>query len=74
MNPFPPARYQIGIALNHDRVAVLAEAECFALAQAKQIVIAQLLREGAWPVVVVIVRLDDGTVVEWQLITDAGTA
>jgi hypothetical protein len=70
MDPIPYARYQIGIALDHDRVAVLAEAECFALAQAKQIVIAHLLREGAWSVVVVIVRLDDGAVLEWQLVAD----
>jgi hypothetical protein len=69
MDPIPHARYQIGIALDHDRVAVLAEADCFALAQAKQIVIAQLLREGFWPAVVVIVRLDDGAVLDRQLVT-----
>ncbi|HEU0115382.1 MAG TPA: hypothetical protein VFQ80_11930 [Thermomicrobiales bacterium] len=56
MAPLPQARSQIGIARDPDRVAVLADTECFALAQAKQIVIAQLLREGAWPFVVVIVR------------------
>jgi hypothetical protein len=71
MTPVPHARYQIGIALDHDRVAVLAEADGFALAQAKQIVLAQLLREGAWPVVVVIARLDDGAVLDWQLVTGA---
>jgi hypothetical protein len=69
MDPIPHARYQIGIALDHDRVAVLADADCFALAQAKQIVIAQLLREGFWPAVVVIVRLDDGAVLDRQLVT-----
>ena len=53
MDPIPHARYQIGIALDHDRVAVLADADCFALAQAKQIVIAQLLREGFWQAVVI---------------------
>ena len=74
MDPFPHARYQVGIALDHDRVAVLADADCFALAQAKQTVIAQLLREGAWSVVVVIVRLDDGVVLDWQLIPNAGNA
>jgi hypothetical protein len=71
MTPVPHASYQIGIALDHDRVAVLAEADGFALAQAKQIVLAQLLREGAWPVVVVIARLDDGAVLDWQLVTGA---
>jgi hypothetical protein len=69
MDPIPHARYQIGIALDHDRVAVLADADCFALAQANQIVIAQLLREGFWPAVVVIVRLDDGAVLDRQLVT-----
>jgi hypothetical protein len=64
MAPAPAARYQVGLALTHDRVAVLVDAECFALAQAHQLVIACLLREGVWPVVVVIVRRDDGMVLD----------
>jgi hypothetical protein len=71
MAPSPSARYQIGIALRQDRVAVLAEADCFALAQAKEVVIAQVLREGAWSVVIVIVRLDDGAVLDRQLVRGA---
>ena len=71
MPSVPRARYQIGIALRQDRVAVLAEADCFALAQAQEVVIAQVLREGAWPVVVVIVRLDDGAVLD-RLFVSAG--
>jgi hypothetical protein len=61
MAPFP--------ALRQDRVAVLAQTDCFAVAQAEQLVIARLLREGAWPVVVVIVRLDDGAVLERLLVS-----
>jgi hypothetical protein len=71
MPPVPRARYQIGILLRQDRVAVLAEAECFALAQAKEVVIAQLLRAGTWSAVVVIVRLADGAVLDRQLVTGA---
>jgi hypothetical protein len=71
MAPVPRARYQIGIALRQDRVAVLAEADCFALAQAKEVVIAQVLRAGAWSAVVVIVRLDDGAVLDRLLVSAA---
>ena len=74
MAPFPAARYQIGIALDHDRVVVLAEADCLALAQAKQVVIAHLLREGAWPVVVAIVRLQDGAVLDWLVVAGVDEA
>jgi hypothetical protein len=74
MAPIPATRYHVGIALARDRVAVLAEADSFALAQAKQIVIAHLLREGAWSVVVVIVRLADGAVLDWQLVRNADAA
>lgn len=71
MTAFPRARYQIGIALRQDRVAVLAEADCFGLAQAKLVVIGRLLREGDWPVVVVVVRLDDGAVLDRLLVSSA---
>jgi hypothetical protein len=64
MPPSPRARYQIGIALAHDRVVVLAESDCFALAQAQQTVLACVLRGGPWPAVVVIVRGDDGAVLD----------
>ena len=74
MDPIPAARYQVGIALNPDRVAVLADAGRFALAQAHQIVITQLLRGGAWPVVVVIVRLNDSAVLDWQLVPNVDSA
>jgi hypothetical protein len=69
MTSRPQARYQIGIALDHDRVAVLAEADGFAVAQANQVVIAHLLRDGAWPVIVAVVRLDDGVVLDRQVVT-----
>src|SRR5690348_14562469 len=51
MVPSSRAPYQVGIALDQDRVAVLAEADCFAVAQAQQVVIARLLRYGPWPAV-----------------------
>lgn len=74
MDPSPHARYQIGIALDHDRVAVLAEADCFALAQAHQVVIARMLQEGIWLAVVVIVRLEDGAVLDRLLVSAAHNA
>src|SRR5689334_3596853 len=60
MAAVPRVRYQVGLALAHGRVAVLAEADGSALAQAHQLVIARLLRDGPWPAVVVIVRQADG--------------
>jgi hypothetical protein len=69
MASFPHARFQVGIALDHDRVAVLAEADCFALAQAQQIVLGRALCAGAWAAVVVIVRLDDGAVLDRLLVS-----
>jgi hypothetical protein len=71
MTRVPCARYQVGLALDHDHVAVLAEADCFALAQAHQIVIARLLRADAGPRLVVIVRVDDGAVLEWRFVAAA---
>jgi hypothetical protein len=62
--PSPRARYQVGIALDQDRVAILAESDCFAVAQAQQVVIARLLRDGPWRAVVSIVRLADGAVLD----------
>jgi hypothetical protein len=71
MAPFPHARYQVGIALRQDRVAVPAQADCFALAQAQQVVIGRLLRHGDWAAIVVIVRLDDGAVLDRLLVSAA---
>ncbi len=64
MAPCARARYQVGLALAHDRVVVLADADCFVVAQAHQLVLARLFRDGGLPVVIVIVRREDGAVLD----------
>jgi hypothetical protein len=63
-----PARFQIGVECKPGRIARLADAETFALAEAHLIAFAALLRAGDWRGTLVIVRHADAAVLERRIL------